>query len=380
MLAEGRTVLSQGFDLGEVGVSVKDASYFFNKYSIHSMMNELRWALERDSFPAQELLFQVGPDEYADFQLGFARLKFPADKIMEFRRAYLNGMARVVDADVVIVTLGYVETWFDKKLGIYMNNAPSFQFAAKEPHRFEFRVLSYSDVLQGLNDLFDLLNKYRKKPMKMLITVSPVPLASTFRQMDVLVANQYSKSVQRAAIEEFVQGKQGVDYFPSYEFVTLSNPMAAWAPQDYRHVTNTLISNIMADVQDKYAGRPNEKAGRLPMTVENLAASATMLRKVGDPAAGLTLINRHRNLADRSSQILNEETMLCEMSGDPEGVYIAAGKLLAKTPDFAIAIERMIVACRDLGKVNELAKWAEVHAQAHPDRSDTLGRLLNPQA
>jgi len=75
----------------------------------------------------------------------------------------------------------------------------------------------------------------------MLVTVSPVPLLSTFRDVDVLVANTYSKSVQRAAIDEFIADADGVDYFPSYEFVMLSNPTIAWSRGDYRHVNADLV-------------------------------------------------------------------------------------------------------------------------------------------
>lgn len=82
------------------------------------------------------------------------------------------------------------------------------------PGRFDFRVLSHDDVLQALRDTHALLCMHRTKPLKMLVTVSPVPLLATFRDMDVLVVNTYFKSVQRAAIDAFIHNAPGVDYFP----------------------------------------------------------------------------------------------------------------------------------------------------------------------
>jgi hypothetical protein len=380
MIKDGRTVLSRDFDLGEIGEGITYSSNFFNKYSIHSINNELKWALERDTFPGADLLFQIGQDEYADFQLGHPRLNHPLEDILTFRTAYLDGMARVADADVVIVTLGYVETWYDNELGIYLNGAPTFRLAATNPNRFEFRVLSYSDVLDGLNELYTLLTKHRKKPMKMLITVSPVPLLSTFRNMDVLIANQYSKSVQRAAIEEFIMDKEGVDYFPSYEFVTLSNPAAAWTPHDYRHVSNAMVKNIMMDVQEKYTDQKPKGKRKTVVTTESLLSSVEMLRNIGDPAAALELIQKNRGLADGSSGVLTEEMAVNETIRDYEGVYNAATKVLAETPEYLVGLEQMIRACRYLDKMDEAENWATVHATAHPDRSATLKRLMKLKA
>lgn len=41
----GLRILSREFDLGEIGASIEDGANFFNKYSIHSVLNEFagRW-------------------------------------------------------------------------------------------------------------------------------------------------------------------------------------------------------------------------------------------------------------------------------------------------------------------------------------------------
>ena len=142
------------------------------------------------------MLYPLGQDRFSDLQLGWSNLEAPLEEILQFRQRYLDAVAQVATADVVILTLGYVETWFDKELNLYLNSAPSAALIKRSPDRFEYRVLSYSDILDGLNQLYDLLLKHRKKPLKFLVTVSPVPLLTTFRDMDVLVANAYSKSAR----------------------------------------------------------------------------------------------------------------------------------------------------------------------------------------
>ena len=178
------------------------ASNFLNKYTAPSILNDLKWALERDSFPGEQIIYPVDENTFCDPQLGLVRLPYPLPEIMDMRTRYLDVMAQAIDADVVIITLGYVETWYDTELDLYLNIAPPPKLCKAQPDRFEFRVLGFNDVLDALNEIYALLKKHRTKPLKMLLTVSPVPLVSTFRDVDILVGNTYSKSVQRAAAED----------------------------------------------------------------------------------------------------------------------------------------------------------------------------------
>ncbi len=256
LIKAGMRVLSREFELGSVADSRGFSGNFFNKYTIHSIVNDLKWALERDTFPGEALYYSMRDGTYCDCQLGIAKLDGTLDEIVTFRHNYLDAIAQIKHADVIVVTLGYVETWYDTQLEIYLNVTPPHQLRRDYPDRFEFRVLSYHDVIEGLGNLYALLRRHRTGPIKMLATVSPVPLSSTFRDMDVLVANTYSKAVQRAAIEEFVLTHDGVDYFPSYEFVALSDPSLAWKSDEFRHVSPKLVDRIMSEVLSSYFDAP----------------------------------------------------------------------------------------------------------------------------
>lgn len=366
----GLRVLSREFELGEIGASIEDAANFFNKYSIHSVLNEVRWALERETFPGRAILYEIGPDRFVDAQLGMARLDFDADTILAFRHRYLDAMAAVAEADVVILTLGYVETWFDRKLGLYLNVVPPMQAVRAEPDRFEFRVLSYHDVLEGLEELHALLLRHRRKPLRMLVTVSPVPLLATFRDMDVLVANAYSKSVQRAALDEFLIGREGVDYFPSYEFVILSNPAVAWSRGDYRHVSADVINRIMDNVLTRYLGA-GAGAGPAPgLSREALLSTVKMLMKLDNHQEVVDLIGRHRDLADRDAEILMHEATAARRLARLEQSYDALGKAREIAPNRPDALERMILLCRPLRRRSEARALLSEHARSFPARSE----------
>lgn len=375
----GKRVLSREFSLGEIGKSIEDATNFFNKYSIHSIINEVRWALERETFPGEDALyaFPTGKGQYFDAQLGMARLDFPVETILQFRNRYLDAMATVVEADVVILTLGYVETWYDRKLDLYLNVAPPRQILGAEPDRFEFRVLSYSDVLEGLNVLHALLIKHRKKPLKMLVTVSPVPLLSTFRDMDVLVANAYSKSVQRAAIDEFVLDKEGVDYFPSYEFVILSNPAVAWARNDYRHVSSDVIARIMSNVLISYMGEDGPQALKgETMTQDALLSSAKMLLKLEQFEETLNLLQENRSLADENVDILMIEATVLRRTKKLADAFDVLKKVTQIAPERHDALERMITLCRPLRNHSEARELLDIHLQNFPARDEFRKKII----
>ncbi|WP_373353460.1 GSCFA domain-containing protein [Pseudoroseicyclus sp. CXY001] len=372
----GMRVLSREFDLGQIGESLDDAANFFNKYSIHSVLNEITWALERDKFPGEEILYPGPKGTWFDAQLGMARLDFSPEEILAFRHRYLDAMKAVVEADVVILTLGYVETWYDRKLGLYTNVMPPMQAIKAEPERFDFRVLSYRDVLEGLEALHALLTRYRTKPLKMLVTVSPVPLLATFRDMDVLVANAYSKSVQRAALDEFLIGKEGVDYFPSYEFVTLSAPEVAWTRNDYRHVAPELVDRIMSNVLTRYLpGAAEEGADPGAVTGEGLISSAKMLSRLEKYQDILALMEGNRALADASAEALILEATAARRVDALETAWTALAKATEIDPSRPDALERMITLCRPLRRPDEARALMDRHSAAFPDRADFRERV-----
>lgn len=362
----GKRVLSRDFDLGQIGESLGQASNFFNKYTIFSVVNELRWSLDRETFPAEALFYPLKDDKFCDCQLGVAKLDFEIDQVLEFRHRYLDAMAQVETADVIVLTLGYVETWFDTNLGLYLNVAPPVQLIKASPERFEFRVLSYHDVLRGLNDLYALLTQHRSKPLKMLITVSPVPLNATFRDMDVLVANAYSKSVQRAAIDEFVSGKDGVDYFPSYEFVALSNPAVAWARDDYRHVSSHLVNRIMSDVLAAYCADPDQTDPK--MTADALASSVLMMLKLENTDDALSLIDRHRALADSNAAVLMAEAAALRQANRLDDAWAALSRAVELAPRRPGPLEALILLCAPLNRSDATPSLLSDHAGRFPGR------------
>lgn len=83
------------------------------------------------------------------------------------------------------------------------------------------------------------------------MTVSPVPINSTFTSSDCVTANEYSKSVLRVCAERLSKRFANVDYFPSYE-IARSGGLSSYAG-DNIHVKNEVVEKITSCMIQKYS-------------------------------------------------------------------------------------------------------------------------------
>ncbi len=227
-------------------------SEFLNKYVTHSIHNELLWSLDPATpFPGTDALVEVSSEKWFDPHSTPTVPLAPLEIINRRRRKVQEITADVVNCRVVVITLGLVEAWYDRELDIYLNAPPPWSFLSRNADRYELHVLEYNEILESLRNIHDVLTKFGHPDFKILITVSPVPLVLTFTNQDVLQANMYSKSVLRAAAEAFVGTFENVDYFPSYESISLSERSAAWEA-DNRHVQSDIVGVNIASMANTY--------------------------------------------------------------------------------------------------------------------------------
>jgi GSCFA family len=143
-------------------------------------------------------------------------------------------------AEVFIITLGLNEVWYFKMDNSVFSRSP-WRIA---PSFVEHKTLSVAANVAELQLMLDIL-RANNPQIKVIVTVSPVPLHATFlhETYHVVEANLHSKSVLRVAAQEFVEKNQDVYYFPSFELATygVENP---WC-EDQRHVDPKVVQRIM---------------------------------------------------------------------------------------------------------------------------------------
>jgi hypothetical protein len=160
----------------------------------------------------------------------------------DLERHVAAARAALMAAKVFVITLGMNEVWRLKADGSALSRAP-WNLA---PYLVERQVLTPEQNVAELERMLAVWRSFNPD-LRLIVTVSPVPLHATFRGDDhhVIAANAHSKSVLRVAAESFCERNRGiVHYFPSYETVMhcVRDPWDA----DQRHVSPAAVSRVMA--------------------------------------------------------------------------------------------------------------------------------------
>jgi hypothetical protein len=171
----------------------------------------LIWTRDGQFFDA--LRPNADPDGYGSKA---AVLAARADHLTAVREA-------AAQAEVVVFTLGLTETWEDRSSGTVYPSAPGVIADPPAGADIGFVNLGHDAVVKDVRAALGHLRAL-SPGIKMLLTVSPVPLTATASGTHVLVASTASKAILRAAVATLMAEDDGIDYFPSYEIIT--NPAA----------------------------------------------------------------------------------------------------------------------------------------------------------
>jgi hypothetical protein len=199
-----------------------------------AILGQFEWALENKKPP--ENLWH-----------GFEAEEFGLDEQIRLRTQKV-----FLTTDLFIITLGLSEIWYDEQTGTTFWRAVPEEFF--DPARHKFRVLSVEETKTGIAEMYRLIRTHVPNA-KVLFTVSPIPLAATFRPVSCLTANMVSKAVIRAALDEFLRSRpndlnQTLFYFPSMELVQFGfiNP---WN-DDVRHPKSYVLDTVMKTFEASY--------------------------------------------------------------------------------------------------------------------------------
>ncbi|HEY5410817.1 MAG TPA: GSCFA domain-containing protein [Caulobacteraceae bacterium] len=289
------------------------ANAAMNKFHPPAFRQCLEWTariFDRDGKVAwadcEPLAFDVGQGRYFDLDMAATALPATAARFVERRQHIYDVFSAAFTADCLMMTPGLIEAWRDAETGLYMYGAPYHRRMLATPERWSFEVLSYQRCLDDMLGAIDLV-RARNPGVNILVTTSPVPLGMTFTGRDVTIANAHSKAVLRAVCDAVLLEREGIDYFPSYEMATLSNPAMVWKG-DRLHVSQGFIGKIVGYMLDNYmedvdaALADFQRARALlasgdPVGAEQAALAALAIRPGHTKAAsvlGTALSRQHR--------------------------------------------------------------------------------------
>lgn len=218
---------------------------------------------------------------------GFASLaEFRAD-----RAQHLAAVRRAVEElDVFVFTLGLTEVWLAKRDGAAFPLCPGVAGGEFDPDKYEFRNLGLAEVVGDMEQSLSFL-RAKNPRARVVLTVSPVPLAATAEDRSVLVSTTLSKSVLRVAADLLSADQPEVAYFPSYEIITGHYTGGRYFANDLRNVTEAGVAHVMRLFMKHYAS-------------DGAADAAADAEPAADAFA------EHQRRMERAAQVVCEEEML----------------------------------------------------------------------
>jgi len=300
-------------ELGKTGREI------LNKYTPPSIYQELAWTksiLDRDDRVTAEdiepFLLELPDGNVLDvMRRNYPRAGTDRKAALAQRQSFYELFRNAFTSDIVVMTLGYVECWYDRKFDQYIEFNPRLA-EHNSDNRFCFKRLDYPEAYKYIRDVVTLLNGDGAKPI--LLTTSPVPINRTFTGDDVIVANTYSKSVLRAVAGKIADEFPIVDYFPAYESVMLTKQPYVWE-DDLVHIESAFVARVMARVIETYL--PGKEAADISVANDEFLRFADLVKhKQFDDANDAFQKLRHGTFDQAPAEFLIAAAELMLHTGD----------------------------------------------------------------
>lgn len=164
---------------------------------------------------------------------------------LEMLAVTARAFARSVrEAQVFVFTMGLTEGFESAQTGQPYALCPGTLAGTYDAKQHSFVTYRYPAILTSMKSAIRGLRALNPK-IKVLLTVSPVPLTATATAAHVLLATQYSKSVLRAVAGDLSDMAGDIDYFPSYELIAAPPTRAQFFAPNMRSVAPEGVALVM---------------------------------------------------------------------------------------------------------------------------------------
>lgn len=214
--------------------------------------------------------------------------------------------AAAAQADVFVFTLGLTEVWKKKDNLLVTCTEPGYAGGGGQGLCW-FHPSTYTENLENMRRVVQLIAKHRPDA-RVFVTVSPVGLGRTFRDVDIAVANMESKSTLRAVAAALCAELPHLSYVPSYELCIYDWERAF--REDGRHIRPEKVRQIMDLFMDSFfvEGRETQASGagpaEPPVTSPAAAPSAPVTTRPVDPRRA-ALLAREAQVVDSLARSLH---------------------------------------------------------------------------
>jgi tetratricopeptide (TPR) repeat protein len=129
-----------------------------------------------------------------------------------------NALQIIKNSDVFILTLGVAPAFFDRTTGDFVLPRPSALNSRVLAEKYLFRTTTVKENVDNVLYLIEFIRSI-SPDMKIVVTVSPVPLLASFEYESAVQADCLSKSTMRLVAHEVVNNSNlsNILYWPSFE-------------------------------------------------------------------------------------------------------------------------------------------------------------------
>ena len=239
--------------------TVRQLLQTFNRAYGHFTPEETAW--EKNGGVVDPFRPALEPEPFRDPQeLEVARVSHLKAVRNVFEKSYL-----------FIFTLGLTEGWVSRRDGAVFPLCPGTAAGTFDPHAYQFVNFTFPEIYA---DLIAFIERLRgvNPGVKLLLTVSPVPLVATMSGNHVLSATSYSKSVLRAVAGQISSELDFVDYFPSYEIIAAAPMRGMFFEPNMREVNPAGVDYVMSHFFRQHAPETDAPA---PAPAAEVPSAAT---------------------------------------------------------------------------------------------------------
>ena len=216
-----------------------------NIYTARQMVQLLERSL--GTFHPAEDYWETPDGEFIDpFRPGLSNRAWSLAEFRALTEQHLAAVRTAVERSTVLVfTLGLTEAWYSADDGAVFPACPGTVSGEFDPDRHRFINFSADEVTADIIRMVEVLRSINPT-IRLVLTVSPVPLVATASGRHVLTATTYSKSVLRVAADQATRDLPDAVYFPAYEIVV--GPQNTMSPfeTDLRNVRESVIASVMS--------------------------------------------------------------------------------------------------------------------------------------
>lgn len=189
-----------------------------NIYTTSLLKQWVEWALDLKEIPDE--VWVENKRYYDPFRPNIEPDGFESEHELKVsQKKTVSSFKKCLDeSNFFVFTLGLTESWFNSKLGYEYPVCPGTIAGEFEKDSHQFYNQNFINVYKNLKESISLIRKNNTR-IKILLTVSPVPLVATNSGLNVVQATMYSKSILRAVAGQLRDEIKYVDYFPSYEII-----------------------------------------------------------------------------------------------------------------------------------------------------------------